>query len=150
MSYSEEVEGTRGLARGWIRAARRARDPVGMTAVARYFDLVREMNNTYNRRLRLPESAERRGINPTGRLFATTAPPVLKRLRRFHQHGPLGLAEHFRAPNGQACQTSPEIELQVIAVRQQLPTLGAHRLIREIDFSLSHRALERVWRTHGP
>jgi len=40
----------------------------------RYFDLVREMNNVYNHRLRLVESAKQRGIKPTARLFATTCP----------------------------------------------------------------------------
>jgi hypothetical protein len=44
-------------------------------AATRYFDLVREMKNAYNHRLRLVESAQQRGIKPTARLFATTAPP---------------------------------------------------------------------------
>jgi hypothetical protein len=38
---------------------------------------------------------------------------------------------------------------QVVALRQQLPTFGARRLIREFDLPLSHRALERIWRQHG-
>jgi hypothetical protein len=61
-----------------------------MAASARYFDLVREMKNAYNHRLRLVESVKERGIKPTARLFATsrsvsgggaissTAPPVCK------------------------------------------------------------------------
>ena len=44
-----------------------------MAASARYFDLVREMKNPYNHRLRLVESARQRGIKPTAHLFATTA-----------------------------------------------------------------------------
>jgi len=59
---------------------------------ARYFALVREMkDNAYNHRLRLVESARERGIKPTARLFATTAPTVRKWLRRFQRHGPSGL-----------------------------------------------------------
>ena len=54
-----------------------------MTAPARYFDLVREMKNAYNHRLRLVESAKQRGIKPTARLFATTVPTVRKWLRRY-------------------------------------------------------------------
>jgi len=120
-----------------------------MTAPARYFDLVREMKNAYNHRLRLVENAKQRGIKPTARLFATTVPTVRKWLRRFQQHGPSGLAERSRAPHRQARQTSPELEQQVVALRQQLPTFGARRLIREFDLPLSHRALERIWRTQG-
>jgi len=40
-----------------------------MTSPARYFDLVRGMKDTYNHRLRLVESAQQRGIQPTARLF---------------------------------------------------------------------------------
>ena len=65
-----------------------------MTAPARYFDLVREMKNAYNNRLRLVESAKQRGIKPTARLFATTVPTVRKWLRRYQQHGLSGLLEH--------------------------------------------------------
>jgi hypothetical protein len=45
-------------------------------SAARYFDLLREMKDGYNHRLRLVESARERGIKPTARLFATTAPTV--------------------------------------------------------------------------
>src|SRR5208283_5072685 len=101
-----------------------------MATAVRYFDLVREMKNAYNHRLRLVENAKQRGIKPTARLFATTVPTVRKWLRRFQQHGPSGLAERSRAPHRQARQTSPELEQQVVALRQQLPTFGARRLIR--------------------
>ena len=56
-----------------------------MTIPARYFDLVREMKNAYNHRLRLVESARQRGIKPTARLFATTEPTVRKWFRRYQQ-----------------------------------------------------------------
>jgi transposase len=107
------------------------------------------MKNAYNHRLRLVESARQRGLKPTARLFATTVPTVRKWLRRFQQHGPSGLLERSRAPHRQARQTSPEVEQQVVALRQQLPTFGARRLIREFDLPLSHRALERIWRAQG-
>jgi hypothetical protein len=42
-----------------------------MTVPAPHFDLVREMKDAYNHRLRLVESAKQRGIKPTARLFAT-------------------------------------------------------------------------------
>jgi transposase len=118
-------------------------------AAARYFDLIREMKDAYNHRLRLVESARQCGIKPTARLFATTVPTVRKWLRRHQQHGPSGLVEQSRAPHHQPRRTPPEIERQVLELRKTLPTFGARRLIREFDLPLSPRALERIWRQHG-
>jgi len=120
-----------------------------MIAHARYFDLVREMSNTYNHHLRLVQYARQYGIKPAARAFATTVPTVRKWLRRYQQQGPAGLLPRSRAPHRQARQTPTEIEQQVVTLRQQLPTFGARRLIREFDLPLSHRALERIWRAHG-
>ena len=122
-------------------------DTSGMSAP--YFTLVREMRDAYNHRLRLVQSARLRGIKPTARLFQTTVPTVRKWLRRYQQHGPRGLIELSRAPHHQPGKTPPAVEEQVVALRQQLLTFGARRLIREFDLSLSHRALERIWRQHG-
>ena len=114
-----------------------------------YFDLIREMRDAYNHRLRLVESARQRGIKPTARLFATTVPTVRKWLRRYQQHGPAGLVELSRAPHHQPRKTSPQVEHDVVELRKTLPTFGARRLIREFDLPVSHRALERIWRAHG-
>ncbi|HEY6370878.1 MAG TPA: helix-turn-helix domain-containing protein [Candidatus Sulfotelmatobacter sp.] len=114
-----------------------------------YFDLVREMKDAYNHRLRLVESARQRGIKPTARLFATTVPTVRKWLRRYQQRGPSGLRELSRAPHHQPRRTAAELEQRVVALRRELPTFGARRLIREHDLPISHRALERIWRAHG-
>src|SRR5712691_5620200 len=116
---------------------------------ARYFDLIREMRDAYNHRLRLVESARQRGIKPTARQFAATVPTVRKWLRRYQQHGPAGLVELSRAPHHQPRKTSPEIEHDVVELRKTLPTFGARRLIREFDLPLSHGALESIWRAHG-
>jgi len=78
---------------------RRAYNNAGMTAPVRYFDLVCEMKNAYNRRLRLLESANRRAIKPTARLFAITVLTVRKWVGGFQQHGPSVLAERSRAPH---------------------------------------------------
>ena len=120
-----------------------------MATSARYFDLVREMKNAYNHRLRLVESAKQRGIKPTARLFATTVPTVRKWFRRFQQHGPSGLLELSRARHHQSQKTPPTTEAQLVELRKTLPTFGSRRLIREFDLPISHRALERIWREHG-
>src|ERR1700681_3612012 len=116
---------------------------------APYFDLIREMNDAYNHRLRLVESARQRGLKPTARLFATSVPTVRKWLRRYQRHGPSGLLEHSRAPHPCPHRTPPEIAQQVLALRQKLPTFGAARLEREFDLPLSHMAIQRIWRQHG-
>ena len=118
-------------------------------AAARYFDLIREMKNAYNHRLRLVESAQQRGIKPTARLFATTVPTVRKWLRRYQQHGPSGLRELSRARRYQPHKTPPVVEAQLLQLRKTLPTFGARRLIREFDLRIGHGALERIWRQHG-
>src|SRR4029077_2532220 len=118
-------------------------------AAARYFDLVREMKDAYNHRLRLVQSARQHGIKPTARAFATTVPTVRKWLRRFQQHGPSGLREHSRAHRHCPHKTSPQIEQQVLALRRKLPTFGAARLKREFDLTISHMAIQRIWRQHG-
>ncbi len=120
-----------------------------MDPPARYFDLIREMRDCYNHRLRLAQYARQSGIKAAARALATTVPTVRKWLRRYQEQGPSGLLERSRAPHHQPRQTSTEVEQQVVALRQQLPTFGARRLIREFDLPLSHRALERIWRSHG-
>src|SRR5258707_4068009 len=116
---------------------------------APYFDLVREMRDPYNHRLRLVQFARQHGIKPTARHFATTVPTVRKWLRRFRQHGPSGLREHSRAHRHCPHKTPPEIEQQVLALRQELPTFGAARLKREFDLPVSHMAIQRIWSDHG-
>ncbi len=120
-----------------------------MGTAARYFDLVRELKDAYNHRLRLVESAKQRGIKPTARLFGTTVPTVRKWLRRFQQHGPSALVALPRVRHHQSQKTPPATEARLLELRKTLPTFGSRRLIREFDLPISHRALERIWREHG-
>src|SRR3989442_5724099 len=113
-----------------------------MLTSVRYCDLVREMKDAYNHRLRLVESAKQRGIKPTARLFVTT-------VLTFQQHGPSGLVALPRARHQQSQKTPPTTEAQLVELRKTLPTFGARRLIREFDLPISHGALERIWREHG-
>ena len=94
-----------------------------MGTSARYFDLVREMNNPYNHRLRLVESAKQRGIKSTARLFSTTVPTVRKWLRRFQRLGPKGLLEQSRARHHQPQKTPPQVEAQLVECAKHFPPL---------------------------
>jgi transposase len=120
-----------------------------MATVVRYFDLVREMKNPYNHRLRLVESVKERGIKPTARLFVTTVPTVRKWWRRYQRQGPVGLLGQSRARHRQPQKTPPTLEAQLLELRKVLPTFGARRRIREFDLPISHGPLERIWREHG-
>src|SRR5215472_14571485 len=97
-------------------------------SAARYFDLIREMRDAYNHRLRLVASARERGIKPTARLFLTTVRTVRKWWHRYQPQGPKGLIELSRAHHHCPHKTPPDVEKAVVALRQQLPTLGAARL----------------------
>jgi transposase len=119
-----------------------------MAAVA-YFDLVREMENAFNHRLRLVRSAQCHGIKKTAREFATTVPTVRKWLRRFQHQGLAGLQERSRAPHRCPHKTPPEVEQQVVEIRRCLPTFGAARLRREFDLPVSPAAAQRIWHLHG-
>jgi len=115
----------------------------------RYFDLVREMENAFNHRLRLVRWAQRQGIKKTAREFVTTVPTVRKWLRRFQQKGLAGLQEASRAPHHCPHKTPPAVEQQVVKLRRQLPTFGAARLRREFDLPVSPAAAQRIWHLHG-
>jgi succinate dehydrogenase/fumarate reductase flavoprotein subunit len=64
-------------------------------SAARYFDLVREMRDAYNHRLRLVQSAREIGVKPTARLFLTTVPTVRKWLRRYQSRSACLSAQNF-------------------------------------------------------
>jgi hypothetical protein len=67
----------------------------------------------------------------------------------------LSTVRSFGAARTQPCssalphKTPPEIEQQVLALRQKLPTFGAARLKREFDLTISPMAIQRIWRQHG-
>jgi transposase len=116
---------------------------------APYYDLIREMQDAYNHRLRLVDYARHNGSKAAARAFQTTIPTVRKWLRRYRQDGPSGLREPSRTPHRQPGQTLPEVEQRVLQLRRSWPTFGARRLIREFDLALSHGAWERIGRAHG-
>ena len=120
-----------------------------MSAPVPYFDVIRNMQNAFDYRLRLVTHAHQHGIKATARAFPTTVPTVRKWLRRYQTQGLKGLQEHSRAPLHQPHQTLPEVEQQAVEIRRQLPTFGSRRLIHEFDLPLSHGALERIWHAHG-
>ena len=107
------------------------------------------MSDAYNHRLRLVQHVRQHGIKPTARAFATSVATVRKWWRRYQQQRLAGLKELSRAPRHCPHKTPREVEQQVLALRQKLPTFGAARLKREFDLRPSHVAIQRIWRAHG-
>jgi transposase len=67
-----------------------------MSTPVRYFDLIREMKNAFNHRLRLVTYARQHGIKGAARVFHTSVPTVRKWLRRHQAQGLKGLEELAR------------------------------------------------------
>lgn len=120
-----------------------------MLAPVPYFDVVRQMKNAFNYRLRLVAHARQHGIQAAARAFRSTVPTVRKWLRRHEAQGLKGLQELSRAPHACPHKIQGELAQRVVELRRQLPTFGAQRLKREWDLPLSHMAIQRILREHG-
>jgi transposase len=120
-----------------------------MSAPVPYFDVVREMKNAFDYRLRLVTYARQHSIKAAARAFRTTVPTVRKWLRRYEARKLDGLQELSRAPHACPHKITGELAERVVALRRQLPTFGAQRLKREWDLPLSHTAIQRILRQHG-
>ncbi len=120
-----------------------------MSAPVPYFDVVRQMKNAFNYRLRLVTHARQHGIKAAARAFRTTVPTVRKWLRRYEKQGLKGLQELSRAPHSCPHKITGELAQRVVELRRRLPTFGARRLRREGELPLGHGAIERLLRQHG-
>ena len=120
-----------------------------MPAPVPYFDVVRQMKNAFDYRLRLVTHARQHGIKAAARAFRTTVATVRKWRRRYAGQGLKGLEELSRAPHSCPHKISGELAARVVELRRQLPTFGARRLQREWELPLGHGAIARIWREHG-
>ena len=92
-----------------------------------YFEVVRQMSNAFNYRLRLVAHARQHGIKAAARAFRTTVPTVRKWLRRYAGQGLKGLQELSRAPHSCPHKIVGAVAQRVVDLRRQLPTFGARR-----------------------
>ena len=120
-----------------------------MSAPVPYFEVVRQMRNAFNYRLRMVTHARQHGIKAAARAFRTTVPTVRKWLRRYAGQGLKGLQELSRAPHSCPHKIQGEWAQWVVELRRQLPTFGARRLQREWELPLGHGAISRILRDHG-
>jgi len=120
-----------------------------MPAPVPYFEVVRQMKNAFNYRLRLVSHARQHGIKAAARAFRTTVPTVRKWRRRYEGQGLKGLQELSRAPHSCPHKIVGALAQRVVDLRRQLPTFGARRLQREWELPLGHTAISRILREHG-
>jgi transposase-like protein len=78
-----------------------------MSAPVSYFDLIRQMPNAFDYRLRLVTHARQHGIKGAARAFRTTVPTVRKWLRRYQAQKLDGLKELSRARRTASFQAGP-------------------------------------------
>ena len=101
-------------------------------------------------RLDLVRAAQELGVKPAARRFGTSPQTVRKWLRRFEKEPMLqALDDHSRAPHRCPHRISPELEVEIVRVRQKLPTYGAERLRVLFQLPCSEKAIRRVLRQNG-
>ena len=97
----------------------------------------------------------RRGEKPFSALceeFGISRPTGYLWLGRYDRDGLAGIAERSRRPWLSPEQTQPEVEAQVIALRQQLPDWGARKLrvlLQRQGIELPRSTIHRVLLRHG-
>ena len=114
-----------------------------------YFDVVRQLKNAFNYRLRLVTHARQHGIKAAAGFLHYPVPPVREWLGVNRARGRKGLQELSRAPRSCPHKITGELAQRVVKLRRRLPTFGAQRLKREWDLPLSHVAMQRIWREQG-
>ena len=118
-----------------------------MSAPVPYFDLVRQMPNALNFRLRLVTHARQHGMKAAARAFRTTRQLTgAQVLRRSEVQGLKGLQELSRTPHSCPHKIVGELAQRVVEHCRQLPTFGARRVQREWELPLGHGAGRRALR----
>jgi transposase InsO family protein len=91
----------------------------------------------------LSKLCEEFGVSrPTGRLW----------LARYREFGVEGIADRSRKPHFHPWHTSPEMEAQVVALRQRYPDWGARKLqvvLADAGIELTRSTVHRVLMRHG-
>ena len=113
-----------------------------------YYTLMRESKDPRYVRLRVVQSARRRGVKPTARLFRVAPNTVRKWLGRFD--GTLGsLADRSRAPRRRPRRLSAQAEAEILHAKRRLMPWGVRRLKRDFRLPYAEKAIRRVLREHG-
>jgi len=113
-----------------------------------YPEMIKQVTNPYDLRLRLVGSAKQIGVKPTARLYGTSPQTVRLWLRRYAQAGRSGLASRSHAPHTCPHHTPPALEEQIVRLRRRTD-FGAQRLKIEFELPLSQGAIARILRQNN-
>jgi transposase-like protein len=109
-----------------------------------YYQIIKDMSNRFNYRLRMVEHACQQGISSAAREYKTTRVTVRKWVRRYRQEGLGGLKDRKRTPGHIPHKLKPEEEGRIVELRQDHPSWGSRRLIDRYQVKGSHTAVHRV------
>jgi len=119
-----------------------------MSAPLTYPEMIRQVSNPYDLRLRLVSSARQIGVKPTARLFGTSPQTVRLWVRRYGAQGRAGLAGRSHAPHTCPHRTPDQLEALVVRCRK-LTDFGARRLKAEFELPVSEGAIARILHQRG-
>ncbi len=112
----------------------------------KYYDLIRDMSNKFNYRLRMVEYALQNGISEAAREYKTTPAKggVSKWVERYQEEGLEGLKDKKKTPKHIPHKLKPEDEARIVELRRDHPSWGSRRLIERYHVKGSHSAVNRV------
>ena len=117
--------------------------------VIRYYQLIKDMKNSYNLHREMVASALKNGVSKTARLFGTTRKIAYKWLNRYREEGLQGLLDRSRAPRSNPRKIPLELEERILEIRRAHPYLGPYRIKEEFKIPCSTGAIYRVLKQNG-
>jgi transposase-like protein len=114
-----------------------------------YYQVIRNMSNAFDLRLRMVKMAQEKGISATARYYRTTRKTVQKWVRRYREAGLRALEDRSRAPRRIPHRIPRELERKIVELRRRYPAWGPKRLKLYFGLPCSEGAIHRVLRQNG-
>ena len=115
----------------------------------RYYQLIKDMSNKFNYRLRMVEYALKNDISEAAREYRTTRKTVRKWVNRYKEYGLEGLKDMKKTPKNIPHKLKEVDEKRVIELRERHSSWGAIRLKDRYKLEGGYSAIHRVIRQNG-
>lgn len=115
----------------------------------RYYQIIKDMSNKFNYRLRMVECALKNGVSKASREYGTTRKTVGKWVKRYRAYGLEGLKDEKKTPKNIPHKLKEGDEERVVELRGKHPSWGARRLKDRYKVNGSYSAIHRVIRQNG-
>jgi len=115
----------------------------------RYSNIIKDMANKYNFRLRMVKLAINSSVSEAARTYGTSRITVRKWRNRYLEGGARALEDLSRAPKRSPHKTPKKVERKVIKMRKRYPRWGPYRLKYHFDLPCSVGAIGRIIRQAG-